>query len=67
MITERNARRDWVPSIPVPFYRWLRYQCIHGFAGEGVCERKFWTLDGYRGHFALDHILYPIWPDSRMI
>lgn len=46
----RNARGQWVPSIPLPFYG-LRKRC--------ECGRKFWTEDGYRGHYALGHILYP--------
>lgn len=46
----RNARGLWVPSIPLPFYG-LRKRC--------ECGRKFWTERGYRGHYALDHILYP--------
>lgn len=46
----RNARSEWVPSIPLPVYG-LRKLC--------ECGRKFWTERGYRGHYALDHILYP--------
>lgn len=48
--TARNARGQWVPSIPLPFYG-LRKRC--------ECGRKFWTEEGYRGHYALAHILYP--------
>jgi hypothetical protein len=48
--TAQNARGEWVPSIPLPLFG-LRKHCS--------CGRKFWTLDGYRGHFALDHVLYP--------
>jgi hypothetical protein len=24
-----------------------------------ACGEKFWTLDGYKGHYALKHILDP--------
>ena len=44
----RNERGQWVPAIPLPFYG-LRKHC--------GCGRKFWTMDGYRGHYALFHIL----------
>lgn len=59
MTQAQNARGEWVPAIPVPFYQWFRYRCVHGFAGEHECGRLFWTERGYRGHYALDHILYP--------
>ena len=48
--TAQNARGEWVPSIPLPMYG-IRKRC--------ECGRKFWTAAGYRGHYALDHILYP--------
>lgn len=48
--TTQNARGEWVPSIPLPLYG-LRKRC--------ECGRKFWTMDGYRGHYALRHILDP--------
>jgi hypothetical protein len=44
----QNKRGQWVPAIPLPFYG-LRKRCD--------CGRKFWTTDGYRGHYALCHIL----------
>ena len=44
----QNDEGQWVPSIPVPFYG-LRKRC--------ECGRKFWTEEGYRGHYALAHIL----------
>lgn len=44
-----NARGEWVPAIPLPLYG-LRKRCD--------CGLKFWTLDGYRGHYALAHILH---------
>ncbi len=45
----QNSRGQWVPSIPLPFYG-LRKGC--------QCGRKFWTADGYQGHYALCHILH---------
>ena len=43
-----NVHNEWVPAIPVPLFG-LRKRC--------ACGRKFWTLAGYRGHYALIHIL----------
>ena len=48
-IQQTNDRGEWVPSIPLPMYL-LRKRC-------GFCGRKFWTLTGYQGHYALAHIL----------
>jgi hypothetical protein len=47
-VTTRNARGEWVPAIPVPFYG-LRKHC--------ECGRKFWRTVSYRAHYALVHIL----------
>jgi hypothetical protein len=44
----QNRRGEWVPAVPVPFY---------GFRKQCSCGAKFWTEKGYRGHFALEHIL----------
>jgi hypothetical protein len=44
-----NDQGQWVPAIPLPLYG-LRKQC--------QCRRKFWTTAGYRGHYALAHILH---------
>jgi hypothetical protein len=44
----QNADGKWVPAIPLPLYG-LRKHCR--------CGRKYWTLAGYRGHYALAHIL----------
>ena len=44
----QNERGQWVPAIPLP-YHGLRHRCD--------CGRKFWTMDGYRSHYALRHIL----------
>ena len=43
-----NTRGEWVPAIPQPLLG-LRKRCS--------CGRRFWTLDGYRGHYAYAHIL----------
>ncbi len=47
-VTTRDDRDEWVPAIPLPFYG-LRKGCS--------CGRKFWTSAGYRGHYALTHVL----------
>lgn len=46
----QNARGEWVPAIPLPlFIAFGRKQC--------KCGRKFWTKEGYEGHYALAHVL----------
>ena len=45
----QNSRGEWVPSIPLPFFGMLVW-C-------GSCKRRFWTRRGYRGHYALVHVL----------
>ncbi len=45
-----NDRGEWVSAIPVPLFLWPhRHQCR--------CGEVFWTLRGYRGHYALVHVL----------
>jgi len=46
----QNKLGEWVPAIPMPFL---------GFRRKCECGAKFWTLDGYRGHYALKHVLDP--------
>ncbi len=46
--SQENDDGAWVPAIPLPLFGW-RKRCS--------CGRGFWTLDGYRGHYALAHIL----------
>lgn len=46
-----NARGEWVPAIPMPFFG-LRKKCME-------CGAKFWTMNGYRAHFSLKHIVDP--------
>jgi hypothetical protein len=51
MLSSEQVQRDdgkWVPAIPLPLVG-LRKSC--------QCGAKFWTLPGYRGHYALAHIL----------
>lgn len=47
-ITTQNREGQWVPAIPLPFYG-LQKRCY--------CGARFWTSRGYRGHYALVHIL----------
>jgi hypothetical protein len=47
-ITMQNRDGQWVPAIPLPFYGLLK-RCD--------CGARFWTARGYRGHYALVHIL----------
>lgn len=46
----QNQRGEWVPAIPLPMFG-LRKEC--------GCGAKFWTMEGYRGHYALRHVLDP--------
>jgi hypothetical protein len=45
----RNRKGQWVKSIPLAH---------GGFRQHCECGRKFWTVEGYRGHYALVHILH---------
>lgn len=47
-IETTNKSRKWVPAIPWAV-KTLRYKC--------QCGQSYWTLDGYKGHYALKHIL----------
>lgn len=51
-IQTRNQEGNWVPAIPEPLYNFLTKECT-------TCEerRRFYTLEGYRAHYALVHIL----------
>lgn len=49
-VMTRNREGQEVPSIPLPFYVYFGNKC-------GTCKAWFWTLKGYRGHYALQHIL----------
>jgi len=49
-VQTQNKRGQWVPSIPLPLFTWPhRFRC--------TCKRTFWTMRGYRGHYAVAHIL----------
>lgn len=43
-----NEQGFWVPVIPWAVHN-LRHKCH--------CGRAYWTKEGYRGHYALTHIL----------
>lgn len=47
----KNKRGEWVPAVPLPFY---------GFRKICSCGAKFWTEEGYNGHYAYQHILMGI-------
>lgn len=47
--TQLNRVGEWVEAIPEPFY---------GFKKRCDCGELFWTLEGYRGHYALAHVLH---------
>jgi hypothetical protein len=44
-----NLDGGWVPDIPLPMYG-LRKECR-------LCHHYWFTMRGYRGHYALEHIL----------
>ena len=46
----QNAAGEWVPALPLPLFIFPhRHRCS--------CGRWFWTMGGYRGHYAVHHIL----------
>ena len=47
-IKTTNKDGEYVPSIPLPYFG-RRKKC--------QCGKKFWTEEGYEGHYALRHIL----------
>lgn len=47
-VSAQNRRGEWVPAIPLPFL---------GFHKRCICGAKFWTMKGYQGHYALEHVL----------
>jgi hypothetical protein len=49
--TMRNSRGEWVPAIQEPYYGIVMKTCS--------CGRRFFTIDGYKGHYAYKHILNP--------
>jgi hypothetical protein len=46
---QQNCDGEWVPAIPEPLRGFWWKQC--------QCEEEFLTMRGYRGHYALAHIL----------
>jgi hypothetical protein len=47
-VATQNYHGEWVPAIPGPFFG-VRKVCR--------CGRKFWTMEGYEGHYAYAHVL----------
>lgn len=47
----RNREGKWVQSIPLPFYG-IRKKCP-----EPGCGEYYFTMKGYRNHYAYKHIL----------
>jgi hypothetical protein len=45
-VQTQNQRGEWVPAIPLPLLG-IRKRC--------GCGRRFWTMDGYRAHYAYAH------------
>lgn len=45
----QNRWGGWVEAIREPYYRLFRKECF--------CGDKYWTMSGYRGHYAVFHIL----------
>ena len=48
-VSTQNRLGKYVPAIPEPF---------HGLRKHCECGAKFWSMDAYRGHYALVHILH---------
>lgn len=51
--SQKNLMGEWVPAIPEPLFDLLRKRC--------PCGERFVTRRGYRGHYALAHILKMDW------
>jgi len=50
-VQELNARGQWVPSIPQPYFLLIGVRCF--------CGARFLTKQRYEEHYALHHILRP--------
>lgn len=50
MIKAKNKDGEWVPAIEEPIQLLWWFECV-------LCDRKFRSLEIYRGHYALKHIL----------
>lgn len=55
----QNEAGQWVPAIPLPLYEgWLkRPRCTHVSPSGLLCQKKFWQMEEYQAHFALEHIV----------
>ncbi|HEU0226455.1 MAG TPA: hypothetical protein VFQ86_01855 [Arachidicoccus soli] len=54
-VATENARGEWVPYVPVPYYLGLgRVRC--------KCGRVFWSKQRYAEHYSYWHILFPTPP-----
>lgn len=53
----KNKSGKWVPAIPEPLYVFpFSKQCYKCWYDKKY-PHTFWTMDGYRGHYALVHVL----------
>ena len=52
-----NTRGQWVPAIPIPFYRRLSVQCECGRRFRHLLHPFGGALKRYREHYAYHHIL----------
>lgn len=50
----QNSRGQWVPAVPAPYFRFIGFSCPK-------CKERYWTMKGYQGHYALKHILDPMY------
>lgn len=57
VLRRQNKQGEWIPAIPLPFYFLAYKQCRWYKKGEKPCDKRFFTLRGYQGHYALVHIL----------
>jgi hypothetical protein len=48
----QNRNYKWVPAIPIPYY-WFGMKACK----KDGCDLVFFTMRGYRGHYALVHIV----------
>lgn len=51
-IKVKNRVGEFVPCPPIAWRVLFGHRC-----GAPRCRRRFWTAEGYRGHYALVHIL----------
>jgi len=46
-VKTQSSRGNWINAIPLPFVG-MKKRCL--------CGKKFWTMEGYKGHYAYRHI-----------